>query len=399
MAVRRNLILLVLGMAALVAVPAPGPACPFCGVQGKTLTQEVDQAAMVLYGKLVNPNETSETTDIQIEQIIKDNPVRGKRKTLTLAKLVDVGVATDRDRFLVFCDLFNGKIDPYRGVALKTDTQLPKYLRGSLEVKDKPLAKRLRFYFDYLDSSDPEVSNDALKEFGNADYKDFRPIAKGLPAARVLKWLKDPDTPSFRFGLYASMLGHCGKPKDADVLKALLDDPDRRAGSGIDGILAAYTMLKPKEGWKYLQDALKNSKEEFMFRYAALRAVRFLHEYREDVVKKADLESAVCVLLEHEDIADLAIEDLRKWKCWDKADQVLAVRKTDAYKLPIVKRAILRYCLQCQGKPAAAAYVAERRKADAQGVSEAEELLQLEYSAAKPAVSDPAKKEPAKKAR
>jgi hypothetical protein len=399
MAARQFVILLVLGLAALMAVPAAGPACPFCTMQGKTLTQEADQASMVLYGKLANANEAKETTDIQIETIIKDNAVRARRKTVTLSRWVDLEATTDNTRYLVFCDLFNGKIDPFRGMALKKDTHLPKYLRGALEVKDKSLSDRLLFFFDYLDSSDVEVSNDAYKEFGNADYREFKPIAKKLPAARVLKWLKDPDTPSFRFGLYASMLGHCGRPKDADVLKALLDDPDRRAGSGIDGILAAYTMLKPSEGWKYLQDALKNSKEEFMFRYAALRAVRFLHEYREDVIKKADLESAVCVLLEHDDIADLAIEDLRKWKCWTLADKVLAVRKTDAYKLPIVKRAILRYCLQCQGKPAAAAYVTERRKADAEAVSEAEELLQLENSSARPAVSDPAKKEPAKKAR
>jgi hypothetical protein len=392
---------LVLGVTALLAVGAPLAACPWCNMQGKTLTQEVDQASMVLYGKLANANEKNDTTDIVIEQVIKDDPTRAQRKTLRLSKFVDLEATTDKDRFLVFCDLFNNKVDPYRGLALKTGSKLPEYLRGAMKAKDKPIAQRLRFFFDYLDNSDLEISNDAYKEFGNADYADVKGIAKDLPAARLVKWLKDPDTPSFRVGLYAGLLGHCGTKKDAAVLRALLDDPDRRAGSGIDGILSGYTILEPKEGWKYLKAALANTKEEFMFRYAALRALRFLYDYRSDVVGKNELVAAVCALLKQEDIADLAIEDLRKWKCWDRVDEVLAVRKTDAYKLPIVKRAILRFCLQCQlndatrkgssAPSAAAAYVAEQKKADPEAVSEAKELLELEQSTLKPATT-PAKK-------
>jgi len=394
MALRRE-ILVVLGVAALLAVPAPSRGCPFCNVEGKTLTQEVDQAAMVLYGKLANANEQNETTDLVIEQVVKDSAVRGQRKTLTLARYIETDETTAKYRFLVFCDMFNGKIDPYRGLALKPTSKLTAYLGGALKVKDKALTQRLRFFFDYLDNADIEVSSDAYKEFGYATYDEVKAVAKDLPSDRLVKWLKDAETPSYRYGLYASILGVCGKKKDAAVLRAMLNDPDRRAGIGVDGILAAYTLLDPKEGWKYLKTALTDPKEEFMFRYAALRAVRFLHDYRTDVVSKDELVSAVCKLLGHEEIADLGIEDLRKWKCWDKVDKVLAVCKTDAYKLPIVKRAILRFCLQCEGKgkAAAAAYVTEQTKADAEAVTEARELLELEQSITRP---DPTTK-PAKK--
>ena len=115
-----------------------------------------------------------------------------------------------------------------------------------------------------------------------------------------------------------------------------------------------------------------------MVRYAALRAVRFLHDYRTDLVSKKQLVEGLCVMLSQDDISDLAIEDLRKWQCWDKADDVLAIVKTEAYKQPIVRRAILRYSLQAKGSKAAAAFVAERRKADAKAVEEAEELLKLD---------------------
>ena len=135
-----------------------------------------------------------------------------------------------------------------------------------------------------------------------------------------------------------------------------------------------------------------------MFRYAALRAVRFLHDFRTDVVAKKELINGLNVLLEQEDIADLAIEDLRKWQVWDHADKVLAVCKTPAFKLPIVKCAVLRYCLQCQGVHTAAAFVAERRKADPDAVKEAEELLKLEQETNPPTSSkEPAAKTPATK--
>jgi hypothetical protein len=384
-------VVLVLAVTALIA-PAAVRACPICGPGGETLSQSVEKATMVLYGKMSNANEDKDTTDLEIEVVIKDHELRGKKTKLTLGRFIDLSFTTDNDRYLVFCDLYKGKIDPYKGMAVKKGSKLPEYLRGSMKVKDKTIGQRLRFFFDYLDSADLEISSDAYFEFANSDYKDFKPMAKDLPADRVSKWLKDAETPANRIGLFAWMLGHCGKESDAAVLKAILDDPDRRAGSGIHGVLAAYTLLKRKEGWKYLQDALKDTKEDFTYRYAALKAVRVLHDDLGDVIPKADLEEAVCSLLTQEDIADLAIEDLRKWEAWDKVDKVLAVRNTEVYGVPIIKRAILRYCLQCKDKQAAKDHVEARRKADPEAVEQAKELLQLEREAAGKKTVDTTKK-------
>jgi hypothetical protein len=357
----------------------PAGACPFCTMQGKTLLDELNQASMVLYGTMGKGDEDADTTPFRVKEVIKDHPFRAKRKTITLKRYIPPAPDGQKYEYLIFCDIFRKSIDPYRGLALKPGNEVARYLRGTLAVRDKPLAEKLLFFFKYLDNDDIEISNDAYKEFGNADYKDFRPIAGKFPAATVIKWLKDPDTPAFRIGLYASMLGHCGKPKDAGVLKDLLKDPDKRAATGIDGVLAAYVMLEPKEGWKYLQKVLTDAREEFSSRYAALRAVRFLHEYRPDLISQKELVEGVCKLLDQEELADLAIEDLRKWGCWDKTDKVLAVRKTEVYKQPIVERAVLRFCLSIKDRHAGAkAYVAERRKEDAEAVKEAEELLELE---------------------
>jgi len=110
-------------------------------------------------------------------------------------------------------------------VPVPADSDMVKYIKGALEVKDKSIGARLRYYFDYLDNKDTEISNDAYKEFGNADYKDYRDMAKELPADKIAKWLEDPNTPAFRYGLYASMLGHCGAAKHAALLRTMLDDP------------------------------------------------------------------------------------------------------------------------------------------------------------------------------
>ncbi len=398
----RRLIPLVLALPALMLLIEFARACPFCGMQGPTLTGEVAQAKLVLYGQLTNAKEQANgdgSTDLIVETVIKnelagkkDDPIRKKKTengTVRLDRYLPPLGEGDKYRYLVYCDFFRGKVDPYRIVPVK-DGDMAKYLLGALEHKDESIGKRLRFFFDYLDNPDVEISNDAYKEFGNADYKDYKDMAKDLPAERVAGWLENEKTPAYRYGLYASMLGHCGKPEHATLLRRMLDDPAKRLGSGVDGMLAGYVMLKPKEGWAYTRDILKDNKKEFMVRYAALRAVRFLWDSRPDLIKKKELKEAMGVLLEQSDIADLAIDDLRKRQCWDMAERVLGLRTSKSYEIPIVRRAILRFALGCKDKSkAAAAYVDEQRKKDAQMVADAEELLKLEQMP--PATSTPAK--------
>jgi hypothetical protein len=382
--------LLVLGLAVLVWVGSVRAAhsCPFCSMQGQTLTTEIGQASMVLYGTLENakmdPNAgfNEGTTDLAIETVVKDNEVRAEKKVITLNRYVP-SVGDAKYKFLVFCDVFKGKIDPYRGMAVKTDSDIAKYLTGALKVKDKDIAARLRYFFDYLDDADIEVSNDAYKEFANASYTDYSGLAKTLPAEKIAGWLKDPNTPDFRYGLYASMLGHCGKAEHAELLRGLLDNPQKRVSSGVDGILAGYVMLEPKEGFDYVRGILKDPSKDFTLRYAALRAVRFFWDSRPDLIQKKDLLEAVSALLDQGDIADLVIEDLRKWQQWQLSDRILGLRNKASHNVPIIRRAILRYALACPGSEASS-YVEEQRKKDPRLVQDAVELLKLE-SAATPA--------------
>ena len=384
----RRLTPVVLAAAALAGLAARAACCPFCTMQGQTLTQDVGQASMVLVGNFANAkpgaNFGDGTTDLVIDAVLKKHDIldklakKGADGKLVLPINKYVPSEDKKYKFLVLCDVFKDAVDPYRGVAVRADCDIAAYVEGALKVKDKKPAERLAFFFKYLDNAEVEVSNDAYKEFGNSDYKDYREMAKDLPADTVVKWLRDPNTPAFRYGLYASMLGHCGKEEHAAVLREMLDDPMKKLLSGTDGILAGYVLLKKKEGWDYVRDSLKDPTRDFTQRYAALRAVRFFWDSRPDAIDKKELVAAVSILLDQSDIADLAVEDLRKWQRWETADRVLGLYDQKSHDVPIIKRSILRYALSCRDNDKAKAFVDELRKKDPQMVNDAEELLKLE---------------------
>jgi hypothetical protein len=379
---RPSLWVIALAGLTLLVEPAHSAACPFCSMQGQTLVGDVNQASMVLFGTLTNAKlDASDdvgrgTTDLRIEAVIKKNPILGDKKVITLPRYIPSD-KENKVKYLIFCDVYKEKIDPYQGRPVPVDSNMVKYLTGALAIKDKPIGVRLGYYFEYLDDKDSEISTDAYKEFANASYSDYRDMAKHLPAGRIAKWLVDPNTPPFRYGLYASMLGHCGTEKHASVLRGMLDDPQKRANTGMDGILAGYIMLKPQEGWEYLRSMLKDPAKEFMLRYAGLRTVRFLWDMRSDLVAKEKLVSGILPLLDQSDIADLAIEDLRKWNRWEQCPRILDLQNRKSHDVPIIRRAILRYALSCPDAQATK-YVSACRKRDPEMVKDLEEVLKIE---------------------
>src|SRR6476619_6820399 len=106
----------------LIAGSSPrAAACPFCPQAGQTLTQEVNQANLIVFGTLSNaqrdPNEFGKgTTDMTIEMVVKDHEMLKGKKTITLPRYVPSD-PKNPSKYLVFCEIFNGQLDPYRGEA------------------------------------------------------------------------------------------------------------------------------------------------------------------------------------------------------------------------------------------------------------------------------------------
>jgi hypothetical protein len=387
----RTLVASALAFAFFGSLFAPSAAaCPFCSTQGQTLSGEVNQANLIVYGTLSNakrdPNEFGKgTTEMNIEIVVKDHEFLKGKKTLTLPRYVPPDPKSPT-KYLVFCEVYKGQLDPYRGEAVPPNSKIAEYLKGAIAVRDKDAATRLDYFFKYLDSSEQAVSIDALMEFGNADYKDQREVFRTFPAATVVKWLKDPSTSAARFGLYGSILGHCGNAKEhAPLLRAMLDDPKKRYSSGMDGMLAGYVLLDPKEGWKYVAGLMADEKQEFLIRYAALRTARFFWDYQKDVIPADAIVAAMLPLLDQGDIADLPIDDLRRWGRWELTGRILGYYGTKSHSIPIVKRAIIRFALCAPADNAvAAAFLKQRRAEEPERVRDIEQLLELEKAPPKP---------------
>lgn len=383
-----------LSLACLAGVGAMAPACDFCGEnRGPTLSGDFARSGMVLFGAFTDRRGDSfeGASDFQIETVLKSHDLLKKnQKVITLPRYVP----PTKSKFVVFIDVFNGKLDPVRGVETQQGSDLVKYLSGAIALKDKSPGHRLRYAFDFLNSADVEVSIDAYREFAQADYLEYQEMAKKLPPDVIAGWLRDPKTAPYRYGLYASLLGHCGKTEHVKALRELLDDPEKRRGSGLEGLLASHIMIQPKEGWNYLTNLLKDTQQEFLVRYAGLRTLRFLWEKRPDLIPQKDLVAGLALFLDQPDMADFAVENLRQWKRWEMTDTILSLFGKESYDVLVVKRSILRFALKSPDKKAAE-FVTQQRRRDAEWVRETEELLALEVQIAAPPASkngDAAKK-------
>lgn len=361
--------------------------CPFCGpMQGQTLTKEVQQARLVVFGPLSNPRldparPESGTTELTIEAIIKNHEFLKGKKTLLLPRYIPVQEKDATVRFLVFCDLFEGRLDPYRGLPM-TSKDVVTYLNGAVPLEKAPAPERLKFFFQYLDHEDTELAVDAYREFAASEYRDVLSMVRSSDRqqmrSKLIRWLRDPNTPAFRLGFYGMLLGHCGnKSTDVSLFQELLADEQRAQLSGMDGILAGYVLLDPEAGWRHLEQLLANTNLEFTTRYAGLRALRFLWDYHPDLIERRTLIAAMSRLIEQRDIADLAIDDLRKWGEWSLTDKILPLYSAASHDVSIVKRAIIKYALRCPAS-AAKAFITEQRKLQPDRIREIEELLELE---------------------
>jgi hypothetical protein len=377
-----------------------GRTCPFCdGEKGPTLVGQFDEAQIVLFGhfdnaRLTNNGVDQGESDFEIERVLKSHDmIKGKTK-LTLPRYV-----TDaKSKFIIFCDVYKGKIDAYKGTPVAHDGEMIRYIEGIMKVKGKSPSERLRMSFDYLNSPEIEVAMDAYREYAKADYRDYKDMAKKLPADTIAGWLQDPKTPSFRYGLYASLLGHCGTKEHAKLLLSMIEDPEKAKGSGLHGLMAAYVMLEPEKGWAYLKDLVQAKDKPFLTRYSGLQTMRFLWENRPDLINakddalgKTEIVKGIAGVLKITDMADFAIEDLRKWHRWEYTDEVLGLYGKKNFNTPIIRKSILRYALQCPSSKAME-FVKTQRARDAEWVDETRELLDLETAPSAPPAPVPATK-------
>lgn len=364
----------------LVVVIAPAVhACTYCDPSSQrlqTFRQEARTSKFVVIGTLANPRLVGENglTDLNVEHVAKDDPAREKRTTLTLPRWVPVD-AKKPPRLLVFFDVYEGKLDPFRAVSLR-GTSVPDYLKAALALDDRDRVSSLLFYFRHLDSQDPDVAGDAFLEFAKATDQEIGAVGPKLDPAKLRKLLMDPKTPAERLGVFAFLLGACGNKNDAATLVALIEKSDERTGLALSGLLGGLIEMRPEDGWKRTVAILEDPKRAYQDKLAALGTVRFFHAYRPAENRKP-IMAAMSAVVARGDMADMAVEDLRRWQWWDLTKEVLAEYGQPTHAAPLVKNAILRYALTCPD-PVAAAFVKRVEAADPAAIREVRESLDFE---------------------
>jgi hypothetical protein len=369
---------------ALVAGSSPALPCTLCGGNPQaagTIRQAAAQAKLILYGTMANPRLNpdgagppgSGTTDFHIERVFKTDPILGSRKVIEVPRYIPVD-AKARNRFLLFCDVYNNQFDPFRGMPVKAATV--DYVKGAMALDAKDPVRALLFFFHYLDHPDPELANDAFVEFSRANDQEIGQVAARLSPDKIRRLLGDKKTPAERLGLYAFLLGACGGAGDADLLRSLIVKPTEQTSKALDGILSGYIQLRPREGWALAVAILGDARKPFPDRFAVLRTLRFYHSWKPRETEPEVLRG-LAAMVPHGDIADMAIEDLRRWQLWDLTGLVLQQFGKKTHDAPILRRAIVRYALSCP-RVEAAQFVAALKKLDPDLVADVQESLEFE---------------------
>jgi hypothetical protein len=312
-------------------------------------------------------------TEVLFEQIIRPGEAIKGRKSIVVARQID-----RKEKFLVALEKTKNGVDVQGGTPLDADGSIVKYVRGALQLKDKSPAARLRYNVDFLIDPCGEVARSAQLEISRANYADLRRIAEKLKPEPLLKALTTDDMPIAQRGTLAMLLGHCGKKEHAVVVRKLLDAWDSTGDAS--SLHFAYILLDPEAGWAYATQASVTAADKegsFQKRYAAFKAIRQLNEDRRDLVSQTKRDDALLAILKVKDMADFAIEFLRRHKRWEHANAIFDLSGKEGYQAPVIRRSILRFALQCPSFRATI-YVNEQRARDPEWVSETAELLELE---------------------
>lgn len=348
---------------------APAMACPFCAKLGKTLSEEAAQAQFVAAGTLHDPalSETGFTIFAVIKQ--SDPPISGQA---TLMKYL--ASARNEQRRVIFADVVNGKLDPFRIMAIRSEDFVP-YLHGAVQKASAPPAERLAYFFQYLEHSDTNIAVDAYQEFAKSPYREVVQAQAAYDPDRLIAMIRNPATPGDRLGLYGLLLGVVGRPEDRSVVRELATDPDQRRLNGVDGLLGGYCVMDPQQGPEFALDLLGDASLGFNLRYAALEAIRFALAELE--IDREQVFARLTDTLAIPELSDLVVDELRKYQRWSALEEVLKLQGKPEYDLPVVHRAVLRFMVECPD-PQAKAYVDKIASENPRLLAEVKESLEFE---------------------
>ena len=302
---------------------------------------------MVAFGSLANPKlgpNGKGTTEFNIEKLMKSDPAVAADKKIILAQYLPVFDPKSPPKWVMFFQSTKAGVTPYWGRELSSSAALDfaAAVRNRAEQPDE----MLRFAATYFDDADSVVADEAFLMFAKANDRSVARVAKQLTPATLRKLAKNPNIESERLSMFAYLLGACGNADDAELLRSLLAAKSSRHYKAYEGILAGYIALRPTEGWALTEQLITDPKTEFLVRYAAMRTLRFFYNARPEETGPQVMRGWA-LALKQPDVADVAINDLRKFKRWEYTKQILALYDQPGSQSPIVRGSIERYAIAC----------------------------------------------------
>lgn len=350
-------------------------ACPFCSAQKKTLSQEIDDSAAVVFAKFVSgPPKGAKADDLpestfEIVKVLKGADQLGKTKQL---KVLYFGNHPADTRFI----LFGIEADKLAwGTPNAISERAAKYIAALIDLP-KQGPDRLAFFQEYLEDPESILAGDAYDEFARAPYGEVKQLAERIHHDKLLTWIQDREVPASRRRLYLTMLGVCGTADDVPILEAMIKSPDRQVRTALDAMAACYLILRGPEGLPLIEDLFfKDEKAEYSDTYAAIMAIRFLGQESTAVPKERLVES-LHFILERPQLADLVIPDLARWQDWSVVETLVDLFKKADEESSWVRVPVINYLRACP-KPEAKEYLAELEKIDPDSVKRANSFFAL----------------------
>ncbi len=359
------LISLVIAITAIVSSVSSGNSanganvCPFCDAPALMLSEQIGQCDHLLRGKWLSSekgaNLRSGSSTFEILDVAFSKDDRFKVGQVVVMPQYIAGSDTSSYSLMGPDD----RLEDWHVPAEITEVSWTYLAKMPPSVRDpKAQTERLLYFLPFFENQDLLVSNDAFGEFAAAPYEVIVPLKDQLPREKILGWIQDPKTPVTRIGFYGMLAGICGKPEDASILEQKIVTLDADFRLGIEGVMAGYMMIAGESGLAKLEEVKilsktaihKDGKEiklPFSETYAVMQALRFMWTYEPDRLPKDRLKQSMHLLLERNEMTDLVITDLARWKDWSIQDRLMTMYSDENYDIPAIRRAIVRYLYYC----------------------------------------------------
>jgi hypothetical protein len=367
-------------------------ACPFCTSVAQTFGEEMKSMQIVVFAQLEqapdvpaaeadDPNAPLPKAVFRVTEVVKGGEWVEVGKTI---EVLFFGEATKGRNYLIM-----GTDAPQVmwSTPLGLSERAYDYVKQVPSLPEGP--ERLEFFQDYLEDEDEMLARDAYDEFAKTPYDGVKALKDKMKHDRLIEFIKDVDVPASRRRLYFVMLGVCGTPEDAPLLREMMNSEDRKLKAGLDSMLACYLILTKQQGLAEVEELfLKNADAEYADTYAAIMAIRF-HGNDTDVIPKSDLVKSLRHMLDRPQLADLVIPDLARWEDWEVMPKMVELFKQADEQSSWVRVPVINYLRSCP-LPEAKTWIEELAKIDPDAVKRAQTFFPFDAEGDGGAASQPA---------